>query len=29
LLFVVAVVILILGINAQIDVKAIYDRLLI
>ena len=29
LLFVVAVVILILGINAQLDVKAIYDRLLI
>ena len=29
LLFVVAVVILILGINAQLDVRAIYDRLLI
>jgi hypothetical protein len=29
LLFVAAVVILILGINAQLDVKAIYDRLLI
>ena len=29
LLFVAAVVILILGINAQLDVKEIYDRLLI
>ena len=29
LLFVAAAVILILGINAQLDVKAIYDRLLI
>ena len=29
LLFVAAVVILILGINAQLDVKAVYDRLLI